>query len=235
MIFKGKQIIIFMVARSYVLKEQRKNMVTHQLEARGIKNGAVLDAMRKVKRHRLVPDNLADFAYQDYPLPIGKNQTISQPYIVALMTELLLPEPDHRILEIGTGSGYQAAVLAEIVKEVYTVEIIPELLEQAKDKLDKLEYKNIFFKASDGGGGWPEAAPYDGIIVTAAARLVPEQLFDQLKAGGRMVVPCGEPHEVQILTVYEKTADGCVAIPNIPVQFVPLTGATQNGEFDPFR
>ena len=209
-------------------------MVVHQIEARGVKSRCVLDAMRKVERHRLVPDNLADFAYQDYPLPIGKKQTISQPYIVALMTELLRPEPDHRVLEIGTGSGYQAAVLAEIVKEVYTVEIIPELLEQAKNKLDELAYNNIHFKTADGGLGWPEAGPYDGIIVTAAARLVPEQLFEQLKIGGRMVIPCGEPHDVQILTVYLKTKDGPVAIPHIPVQFVPLTGSTQSGEFNPF-
>jgi protein-L-isoaspartate(D-aspartate) O-methyltransferase len=207
--------------------EKRENMVRFQIEPRGIENPAVLDAMRKVERHRLVPDHLAHCAYEDFPLPIGKRQTISQPYIVALMTELLLPQPDHKILEIGTGSGYQAAVLAEIVSEVFTIEIVPELAVAAQEKLSVLGYTNIHCRSADGGVGWAEEAPFDGIIVTAAARVIPTPLIAQLKVGGRMVIPCGDADAVQTLAVVVKTIDGTEFIPNISVRFVPMTGQSQ--------
>ncbi len=208
--------------------EERENMVRYQIEGRGVSDPAVLDAMRKVERHRLVPEHLAHCAYEDFPLPIGKRQTISQPYIVGLMTELLRPGPMDLVLEVGTGSGYQAAVLAEIVKEVYTVEIVPELAVEAREKLIEMGYVNIHFRSDDGGNGWPEAGPFDGIIVTAAARVIPRTLIDQLKVGGRMVIPCGDADSVQTLNVIVKTPKGTELIPNISVRFVPMTGASQD-------
>ena len=210
-----------------MLKE-RENMVRYQIEGRGISDSAVLDAMRKVERHRLVPEHLAHCAYEDFPLPIGNKQTISQPYIVGLMTELLRPGPLDRVLEIGTGSGYQAAVLAEIVEEVYTVEIVPELAAAALETLTEMGYANIHFRNDDGGNGWPEAGPFDGIIVTAAARVVPQTLLYQLKTGGRMVIPCGDADAVQTLNVIVKTPKGTELIPSISVRFVPMTGASQD-------
>jgi len=200
-------------------------MVRTQIEARGVRDGNVLTAMRKVPRHLFVDKALSSSAYEDYPLPIGEGQTISQPYIVALMTELIEPDKDDKILEIGTGSGYQAAVLAEIVKEVYTVEIIPSLSEKAKNVLEENGYKNILFKTGDGFLGWEEFAPFDGIIVTCAPKEIPPALIAQLKEGGKMVIPVGV--SFQKLQVVEKRKGRIEIINNIPVRFVPMTGISQ--------
>jgi len=205
----------------------REIMVSSQIEMRGVTNPAVLAAMRKVERDKLVPDEEQPAAYADTPLPIGHGQTISQPFIVAYMTELLNPGPAQRILEIGTGSGYQAAVLAEIVREVYTVEIIPALAERARANLEAMGYRNIHFRTGDGGLGWPEEAPFDGIIVTAAASVIPEQLIMQLKPGARMVIPLGNAFSVQSLNVVLREENGFKIKETIGVRFVPLTGATQ--------
>ncbi|WP_455201824.1 protein-L-isoaspartate(D-aspartate) O-methyltransferase [Kaarinaea lacus] len=185
----------------------------------------VMDAMAKVPRHEFVPFMQKSYAYQNRPLPIGHGQTISQPYIVAIMTDLIKPEPDHRILEIGTGSGYQAAILSEVVKEVYTIEIVSPLGKQAAERLKKLRYRNIHTRIGDGYYGWEEAAPFDGIVVTAAASHVPPPLIKQLKPGGLMIIPVGSPFLVQHLVIVEKHADGKVTSKQIlPVRFVPLTG-----------
>jgi len=205
----------------------REIMVSSQIEMRGVTNPAVLAAMRKVERNKLVPDDLQPVAYADNPLPIGHGQTISQPYIVAYMTELLNPDPTKRILEIGTGSGYQAAVLAEIVKEVYTIEIIPALAERAKTNLEAMGYRNIHFRTGDGGLGWPEEAPFDGIIVTAAAGVIPEQLMMQLKEGACLVIPLGGTSIVQSLSVVVREGEKFKIRETIGVRFVPLTGVTQ--------
>lgn len=188
-------------------------------------DSAVMDAMRRVPRQEFVPERLKAFAFDNNPLPIGYGQTISQPFIVALMTDLLLPQGDSVILEIGTGSGYQAAVLAQIVKHVYALEIIPELAQQARERLEHLGYTNVTVRHGDGYEGWPEHALYDGIIVTAAPRVLPPPLIEQLKPGGRMIVPVGEPYFGQELKVLTKDADGHVLVQNIlRVSFVPLTG-----------
>jgi protein-L-isoaspartate(D-aspartate) O-methyltransferase len=180
-------------------------------------------AIGKVERHRLVPQEQANLAYRNHPLPIGHSQTISQPYIVALSTDLLAPEPGHVVLEVGTGSGYQAAVLAEIVKQVYTIEIVEPLGRAAESRLAALGYKNVEVRIGDGYKGWPEKAPFDGIVVTAAAPRVPQALVDQLKPGGRMVIPIGERWEVQQLLLIVRNADGTLQQKNVlPVRFVPL-------------
>jgi protein-L-isoaspartate(D-aspartate) O-methyltransferase len=180
-------------------------------------------ALGKVERHRLVPPEQANLAYRNHPLPIGHSQTISQPYIVALSTDLLVPEPGHVVLEVGTGSGYQAAVLAEIVKQVYTIEIVEPLGRAAESRLAALGYKNVEVRIGDGYKGWPEKAPFDGIVVTAAAPRVPQVLVDQLKPGGRMVIPIGERWEVQQLLLIVRNADGTLQQKNVlPVRFVPL-------------
>jgi protein-L-isoaspartate(D-aspartate) O-methyltransferase len=180
-------------------------------------------ALAKVERHRLVPPEQANLAYRNHPLPIGHSQTISQPYIVALSADLLAPEPNHVVLEVGTGSGYQAAVLAEIVKQVYTIEIVEALGRTAESRLAALGYKNIEVRIGDGYKGWPEKAPFDGIVVTAAAPRVPQALVDQLKPGGRMVIPVGERWEVQQLLLIVRKADGTVEQKTVlPVRFVPL-------------
>jgi protein-L-isoaspartate(D-aspartate) O-methyltransferase len=197
-------------------------MVEGQIEARGVRQVEVLDAMRRVPRHRFVPPELAGRAYADSPLPIGEGQTISQPYIVALMTELIVPHPDMKVLEIGTGSGYQAAVLAEIVKEVYTIEILPELGRRAAETLKTLGYDNVKARIGDGFDGWPEAAPFEGIVVTAAPREIPQPLLDQLAVGGRLVIPVGEGY--QELEVVTRTESGYERRSVIPVRFVPMTG-----------
>ncbi|MFH1957438.1 MAG: protein-L-isoaspartate(D-aspartate) O-methyltransferase [bacterium] len=202
--------------------KMREDMVRTQIEARGVRDRNVLAAMRTVPRHLFVDKTLFPAAYGDHPLPIGEEQTISQPYIVALMTELIDPAQDDRILEIGTGSGYQAAVLAEIVKEVYTVEIIPSLSERAQDTLKKLGYKNVLFKTGDGFLGWEEFAPFDGIIVTCAPEEIPPALVAQLKEGGKMVIPVGV--SFQKLQVVEKIKGKIEIIDNISVRFVPMTG-----------
>lgn len=206
-----------------LLKSAREAMVKNQLEARGIQDPRILEAMRKVKRHRFVPPALALFAYGDNPLPIGQGQTISQPYIVAFMTQAILPKPEDRILEIGTGSGYQAAVLAEIVKDVYSIEIVPELAKKAKKRLQNLGYDNVLVKYGDGYKGWPDEAPFDAIVITAAPETIPEALVEQLKNGGRMIVPVGK--ENQELLLITKTAEGIVQERLFPVRFVPMVKA----------
>jgi protein-L-isoaspartate(D-aspartate) O-methyltransferase len=200
----------------------RERMVAEQIEARGISNPRVLAAMRKVARHRFVPDSRRDQAYNDYPLPIGEGQTISQPYIVALMTSLVEPGGTAKILEVGTGSGYQAAVLAEICAEVYTVEILPALGKGAEKLLQALGYKNIRVKIGDGYEGWKEFAPFDGIIVTCAPSEIPQPLKDQLAEGGRLVIPVGPQEAVQQLKVLTKVNGQIAETSTIPVRFVPM-------------
>ena len=186
---------------------------------------AVIAAMGRVERHEFVPEALRHRAYEDRPLPIGYGQTISQPYIVALMTDLLEPAPGARLLEVGTGSGYQAAVLAELGLEVYTIEIVPELGEQAAARLKRLGYGTAATRVGDGYNGWPEGAPFDGIVVTAAADHVPPPLIAQLKPGGRMVIPVGPAFMVQQLVLVTKAKDGTLRTRQLlPVRFVPLTG-----------
>jgi protein-L-isoaspartate(D-aspartate) O-methyltransferase len=205
--------------------EQRLEMVRTQLAGRDIRSASVLKAMRKVPRHALVPDNVRHLAYADHPLPIGLDQTISQPYIVAAMTQALDLKPGARVLEVGTGSGYQAAVLAELVAEVYTVEIVAPLAERARKDLGSLGYKNIHFRTGDGYKGWPEAAPFDAIIVTAAPPEVPPPLVEQLKEGAKLVIPVGRYR--QNLLLIERTKKGVVRETLMPVRFVPMTGKAQ--------
>jgi len=186
----------------------------------------VMDAIDAVPRHRFVPEHELENAYANRPLPIGYGQTISQPYIVALMTELLEPESGDIVLEIGTGSGYQAAVLAELVARVYTIEIVPPLAKSAGLRLDRLGYTNVEVRLGDGYPGWPEHGPFDGIIVTAAANAIPPPLIEQLKPGGRMLIPVGAPFSAQELIVLSKDAKGKVTTRSVlPVAFVPLTGS----------
>lgn len=204
-------------------REARLRMVAEQIAARGVKDAAVLRAMRRVERHRFVPASLRSRAYEDYPLPIGEGQTISQPYIVALMSVLLAVKPGDRVLEIGTGSGYQAAVLAEMGAEVYTIEIIPELGRRAAELLKELGYDRVRVKTGDGYQGWPEYAPFRKIIITAATPRLPEPLVAQLEEGGKIVAPVGG-ESVQYLEVAEKV-DGEVRVRrNIGVVFVPMVG-----------
>ena len=180
-------------------------------------------ALAKVERHRFVPAGQQSLAYRNHPLPIGSGQTISQPYIVALSTDLIEPQPGQRVLEIGTGSGYQAAILAEIVSKVYSIELVPSLGKEAAERLRTLGYANVEVRIGDGYAGWPERAPFDAIVVTAAAPRVPEALVAQLKPGGRMVIPVGESHEAQQLLLIVKRADGSVERRSVlPVRFVPL-------------
>lgn len=208
--------------------ESREQMVRFQIEARGVTDPRTLQVMRAVPRHRFVPPDLVDRAYEDHPLPIGYGQTISQPYIVALMTEALRVEPGDKVLEIGTGSGYQAAVLAEIGCEVYTVEIIPQLAEQAARRLHELGYERVHVRQGDGYFGWPEHAPYDAIIVTAAPDHLPQPLVQQLAPGGRLVIPIGPQGSYQTLWLFEKGTDGQLQATNLgPVLFVPLVRGEQ--------
>jgi protein-L-isoaspartate(D-aspartate) O-methyltransferase len=203
-------------------KTMRERMVETQIKARGVKDPRVLAAILKVERHLFVPKDLHPNAYSDQPLPIGEGQTISQPYIVALMTELLDLKGDDKVLEVGTGSGYQAAILAELAKEVYSIEIIEKLATSAERLLLDLGYKNIKVKAGDGYLGWPEAAPFDAIIVTCAPDHIPRPLMDQLKEGGRMVIPVGEL--AQELKKIVKRGGKLETTDVIPVIFVPMTG-----------
>ncbi len=200
----------------------RKQMVKEQIQDRGIYSLGLLDAMRTVQRHLFVPEAYWRQAYADRPLPIGHGQTISQPFIVAYMTNLLLLEPTDKVLEIGTGSGYQAAVLAELVDHVYTIELVEALGKQAGDLLKDLKYDNINVKIGDGYAGWEEFAPYDAIIVTAAADSIPQPLIDQLKVGGRMIIPVGEPSRIQMLKLIEKKQNRLTTENIIPVRFVPF-------------
>jgi len=202
--------------------DPREMMVRSQIVARGVSDAATLRAMRAVPRHEFVPDESRRHAYDDSPLQIGYGQTISQPYIVAFMTELIRPRAGQRVLEVGTGSGYQAAVLAEIVDSVYTIELIPELAETAEARLIRLGYRNIAVRQGDGYLGWPEHAPFDAILVTAAADEIPQPLVDQLKEGGTLVIPVGSVSGVQSLTVVRKEAGRIVRESVLPVRFVPL-------------
>ena len=209
-------------------KALREQMVAQQIEARGVEDPRVLTAMRSVPRHRFVPEPDRGRAYQDRPLPIGHRQTISQPYIVAVMTELLEPKPGDRILEIGTGSGYQAAILSGLVNKIYSVEIIPELAETARITLAAGGYQNVQVITGDGYAGLPEHAPFDGIIVTAAPEKVPEPLIEQLAVGGRLVIPVGGWS--QDLRVLERTEEGIRTTKLFPVRFVPLVRSEDDPE-----
>ena len=202
---------------------QRLRMVRYQIENRGISDNATLEAMRKVKRHLFVPKGSVNNAYDDRPLSIGYGQTISQPYIVAYMTEVLKPKSNYKVLEIGTGSGYQAAVLAEIIDSVFTIEIIRELGISAKDRLRRLGYDNVHLKIADGYYGWKEHAPFDAIVVTAASEFIPPPLIKQLKDGGKMIIPVGTPFMVQNLMLVQKDGDKITTTNLIPVRFVPFT------------
>ena len=201
----------------------RERMVREQIEERGVRHPGVLRVMRETPRHLFMPERVRSQAYEDHPVPIGYGQTISQPYIVALMTELLEPRRDARVLEIGTGSGYQAAVLAPLVAHVYSLEIVRELAESASALLNKLGYRNVTVRWGDGYQGWPEQAPFDRIIVTAAPPELPQALLDQLKPSGKLVAPVGSSIFGQDLVVVEKTREGKIRRRSvIPVMFVPM-------------
>jgi protein-L-isoaspartate(D-aspartate) O-methyltransferase len=209
-------------------EEARRRMVEQQIVARGVSDPRVLDAMRAVARHRFVDASLAAQAYSDQPLPIGNGQTISQPYIVAYMTELLKLPPGARVLEVGTGCGYQTAVLAEIAREVWSIEIVQALANRATQTLAELGYRNAHVRHGDGYGGWPEHAPFDGILVAAAPDHVPPALVAQLKVGGRLVIPVGRlDQEMRVIT---RTVDGSREERLIPVRFVPLTRDVREDE-----
>jgi len=212
---------LFVVAGQETFAEQRQRMVREQIAARGVRDKAVLQAMETVPRERFVPPGMRERAYADHPLPIGYEQTISQPYIVAVMTELLGVRKEHRVLEIGTGSGYQAAVLSGLVGRVYSIELVPELARSAAETLAAEGYRNVTVRAGDGYLGWPEHAPFDRIILTAAPPEMPAALVAQLKPGGRLVAPVGE--EWQDLVVLEKGRDGKTSTRKVlPVRFVPM-------------
>lgn len=203
----------------------REEMVRDQIEARGIQDPLVLEAMRLVERHRFVPKDEVRFAYADMPLPIGHGQTISQPYIVALMSELAQVGPGEKVLEIGTGSGYQAAVLAAMGATVYSIEIVEPLARRAQQLLAELGYENIHLRHGDGYAGWPEVAPFDAVVVTAAPPEVPGTLKEQLAVGGRLVIPVGKG--VQQLLVIERTREGFHEHPSVLVRFVPMVGGAE--------
>ena len=222
MIAKGS---VDSVPKSFEQVEERETMVSRQLVARGIRDKDVLDAMRKVPRHLFIPKDLRRHAYDDRPLPIGRGQTISQPYVVAFMSEALKLKPQDRVLEIGTGSGYQAAILGELVREVFTIEIVPELGERSKKLLSRLGYGNVNVRIGDGYKGWPEKAHFDAVIVTAAPPKVPQPLLSQLKIGGRMIIPVGNTR--QELVVIHRTENGYERKNVLPVAFVPMTGEAQ--------
>jgi protein-L-isoaspartate(D-aspartate) O-methyltransferase len=208
--------------------DQRSRLVDRSIVTRGISNPGVVAAMRSVPRHEFVPSEQVRSAYTDTPLPIGYGQTISQPFVVAFMTEALQVGPESIVLEVGTGSGYQAAVLAEIVAEVHTIEIIEALAASARERLDRLEYDNVTVHDGDGYYGWPEAGPYDAIIVTAAAGHIPPPLLEQLRPGGRMIIPVGPVFAVQQLILITKSEAGVISTRQVlPVRFVPMTGRVQ--------
>lgn len=224
-----KKLLIFTVFSAFLLvfdgvaldtSVKKEEMIREQIVARGIKDARVISTMRKVERHLFVPLRLRGYAYDDGPLPIGYDQTISQPYIVAFMTEALELKADDVVLEIGTGSGYQAAILAEIARQVYTIEILKPLAEQARERLSALGYRNIEVKYGDGYLGWPEYAPFDKIIVTAAPNEIPMELVKQLKVGGKMVLPIGSFY--QELYLITKTEGGFIKKALLPVRFVPM-------------
>jgi protein-L-isoaspartate(D-aspartate) O-methyltransferase len=215
--------VIYCQKSNHEYESRRLAMVTRQIEARGVNDRKVLLVMQQVPRHLFVPQNVRKFAYDDTALPIGHDQTISQPYIVGFMTEKLNADTSHVVLEIGTGSGYQAAVLSQLVREVYTIEIIPELGNEAAATLAELGYENVTVKIGDGYQGWPEKAPFDRIIVTAAPEIIPPKLIEQLKPGGRMVIPKGPRWFGQDLLVVDKNRDDTIKIKKtLPVVFVPM-------------
>jgi len=205
--------------------EKRWQMVENQIISRGIQDSKLIQAMITIPRHKFIPENLREYAYGDNPIPIGMEQTISQPYIVALMTELLKLKEGEKVLEVGTGSGYQTAILAEMGCEVFTIEIVESLVEKARQVLESLGYKNIHHKIGDGYSGWPEYAPYDAIIVTAAPDHIPQPLIEQLKVNGRMVIPVGDQYQELILI--KKREKGVEMKTVTPVRFVPMTGEAQ--------
>jgi len=208
---------------------RREDMVRRQLLARDITDAGVLRAMRAVPRDQFVPEAMRERAYEDNPLPIGHGQTISQPYIVAFMTQALAPKATDRVLEIGTGSGYQAAVLAELVREVYSIEIVEPLAKRAQETFERLKTKNVRVRAGDGYQGWKEAAPFDAVIVTCAPDHIPQPLVDQLKEGGRMIIPVGGEKAVQELVLLRKK-DGKIKRESVmQVRFVPMTGESRKG------
>jgi len=213
--------MVYLSQQNYL--SRREIMVEEQIKSRGITDTAVLNAMLTVPRHLFVPEDLQAMACEDHPLEIGEGQTISQPYIVAYMTEKLRLEPTDRVLEIGTGSGYQAAILAAIVDSVYTIEIIPELALMAKENLEKANIENVKVKCGDGYNGWPEHAPFDAVIVTAAPENVPQPLLDQLAEGGKLIIPEGSRHYTQYLMLYEKRNNKIRSKRLLPVRFVPFT------------
>ncbi len=204
-------------------EKERSRMVDEQIAPRGVRDERVLAAMRKVPRHEFMPEVLRDRAYGDHAMPIGEGQTISQPYMVAVMTEMLALKGTERVLEIGTGSGYQAAVLAELSGKVFTVERVKPLADKARATLDRLGYRNVAMKVFDGTYGWKDMGPFDAIVVTAASPEVPQPLVDQLKEGGRLVIPVGERYS-QVLVKIVKTPSGIVRTSDVPCVFVPLIG-----------
>jgi protein-L-isoaspartate(D-aspartate) O-methyltransferase len=216
-------VFVFLPVSTQEFDRLRENMVKNQIEKRGIKDKNTLDAMRKVERHLFVPEKVQKNAYDDSPLPIGYGQTISQPYIVAYMTSLIEPKAGDKVLEIGTGSGYQAAILAEIVNTVYSMEIVSELGTQAKNRLSKLGYKNVEVIIGDGYNGHPDKGPFDAIVVTAAAEHIPPPLIEQLKDGGKMIIPVGSPFMVQTLILVEKNGKEIKSTNLMAVRFVPFT------------
>lgn len=227
-----RQVAVFLITSLFAMNlnaqtdkyaEERDQMVEEQLIDRGIKDKNVLRAMHTVPRHRFVPSRLADKAYEDGPLPIGYSQTISQPYIVAYMVETADIQPGERVLDIGTGSGYQAAVLGEIAESVYTIEIIPELGEQARRTLNELGYGNVHVRIGDGFHGWPDKAPFDAILVAAAIQQVPDPLVEQLAEGGRMLIPVGPKDRLQYLQLLRKEKGKIKRERLVPVRFVPFT------------
>lgn len=220
MVFTSGLFLLLFLHQDYT--KEREAMVKTQIQARGVKDSATLAAMRKVQRHKFIAANQLSAAYSDGPLPIGYGQTISQPYIVAYMTEIIKPKPNYTVLEVGTGSGYQAAVLGEIVRKVYTVEIIDKLGKEASTRLKDLGYKNVEVKIADGYHGWKEHAPFDAIVVTAAAEYIPTPLKEQLKNGGRMIIPVGSPYMTQQLMLIEKTGNKYRTTSMMPVRFVPF-------------
>ena len=217
LILQGKMMLL---AQDF--ERLRNDMVKEQLKDRDIRSASVLEAMRTVPRHLFVPQAIQSYAYQDSPLPIGLDQTISQPYIVAFMTEKLKPFAGMKILEVGTGSGYQAAVLAHLGCEVYTIELLETLAKQAEKVLTELNYKHVKVRCGDGYAGWPDEAPFDAIIVTAAPEKIPEALIEQLKDGGKMIIPVGPIHSVQALKLITKKGKRIVEEDLLPVRFVPM-------------
>jgi len=211
-------------AQEDVWAARRRAMVEAQIASRGVKDRRVLAAMAKVPRHLFIPPALWDEAYADYPLPIGEGQTISQPYIVAFMTDALALRPEDKVLEVGTGSGYQAAVLAEVVADVYSIEIVADLAARASQTLKALGYDRIHVRQGDGYFGWPEAAPFDAVMITAAAPRVPPALITQLKDGGRLILPLEHPDGYQVLTLVTKAGGKTTSRAVLDVRFVPMTG-----------